>query len=255
VDLRVEADGDVFLQAQRDAQSYHVGDSVFLEVKSGQWVPVVITETKLDGYRIQTDEGVHTKWGADQWFRAEQLSVYPRRMEGVRGQLETNWDVFTGNEASVGLLPQTQPLDRDRAGIRANNRFSANYEARLKIVVGVYNTLLKRSALLVDRTFPLKDGVPLSLNHPKEIFREGVTILYARSWDFGREFLRKQPTSPAAEMRIGPNTVEELFQSLYSKLWADAAAEAQNCVAGNKCKHRKRASNWFIDARMRSALY
>jgi hypothetical protein len=34
-DLQVEADGDVFLQAQRDAQSYHVGDSVFLEVKSG----------------------------------------------------------------------------------------------------------------------------------------------------------------------------------------------------------------------------
>ena len=35
VDLQVEADGDVFLQAQRDAQSYQVGDSVFLEVKSG----------------------------------------------------------------------------------------------------------------------------------------------------------------------------------------------------------------------------
>ena len=97
-------------------------------------------------------------------------------MEGVRGQVDTNWDVFTGNEASVGLLPETQPLDRDRAGIRANNRFSANYEARLNIVVGVYNTLLKRPALPVDRPFPLPDGVPLALNHPKEIFRDGVTI-------------------------------------------------------------------------------
>jgi hypothetical protein len=134
-----------------------------------------------------------------------------------------------GYRAFVGLLPQTQPLDRDRAGIRANNRFPANYEARLKIVVGVYNTLLKRSALVVDRPFPLKDGVPLALNHPKEIFREGVTFSYARSWDFGREFLRKQPGGPATEMRIGPDTVEELFQSLYSKLRADAAAEAQNC--------------------------
>ena len=87
---QVEPDGDVFLQAQRDAQSYHVGDSVFLEVKSGQWVPAMITATKLDGYRIQTDDGVHTKWGSDQWFLAEQLSIYPRRMEGVRGQLDTS---------------------------------------------------------------------------------------------------------------------------------------------------------------------
>ena len=188
---QLEPDGDVFLQAQRDAQTYQVGDSVFLEVKSGQWVPVVITATKLDGYRIQTCEGVHTKWGADQWFLAEQLSIYPRRMEGVRGQLDTRWDVFTGNAASVGLIPQTQPFDWDRAGIRANNRFSANYESRLRVVVGVYNNLLKRPALVVDRPFPLKDGVPLALNHPKEIFRDGVTISYARSEDFGREFLRK----------------------------------------------------------------
>ena len=35
VDLKIEADADVFLQAQRDAQNYQVSDSVFLEVKSG----------------------------------------------------------------------------------------------------------------------------------------------------------------------------------------------------------------------------
>jgi hypothetical protein len=113
-------------------------------------------------------------------------------MEGVRGQLDTDWDVFTGNEASLGLLPQIQPPDRGRAGIRANNRFSANYESRLNIVVGVYNTLLDRSELSVDRPFPLKDGVPLTLSHPKEIFRGGVIFSYARSGDFGREFLAKQ---------------------------------------------------------------
>jgi hypothetical protein len=85
-----EADGDAFLQAQRDAQSHHVGDSVFLEVKSGQWVPAVVTDTKLDGYRVKTNDGVRTKWGAGQWFLAEQLSIYPRLMEGVRSQLDTD---------------------------------------------------------------------------------------------------------------------------------------------------------------------
>jgi hypothetical protein len=112
----------------------------------------------------------------------------------------------------------------------------------------MYNTLLKRSALPVDRPFPSKDGVPLALNHPKEIFRKGVTISYARSGDFGREFLRKQPGSTVTEMRIGPDAVEELFHLLYSQFRSDAAAEAHNCVEGNNYKRRKRASNWFIDA-------
>ena len=100
-------------------------------------MPTVITATKLDGYRIRTSEGVHTKWGADQWFLDEQLSIYPRSMEGIRGQSEALWDVFTGNAASAGLLPQTQPVDRAQAGIRSNNRFPANYESRLVVVVGV----------------------------------------------------------------------------------------------------------------------
>ena len=252
-----EPDGDVFLQAQRDAQTYRVGDSVFLEVKSGQWVPAVITATKLDGYRIRTCEGVHTKWGADQWFLAEQLSIYPRSMEGIRGQSDALWDVFTGNEASAGLLPQTQPVDRAQAGIRANNRFPASYESCLVIVVGVHNSLIKRSALVVDRPFPLRDGLPATLTHPKEIFRDGVTISMARSGDFGREFLMKHmqdkpPTEPGSsitELRIGPEEVEELLQSLYQKLRDDAVAEARSCLSQTGYKHRKRASNFFIDAR------
>ena len=112
------------------------------------------TETKPGGYWLLADDGVHTKWGANQWFLAEQLSIFPRRMEGVRGELEGDWDVFTGNEASVGLLPQIQPPDKGKAGIRAHNRFSASYAARLSIVVGVYNTLIDRQAIPVDRPFP-----------------------------------------------------------------------------------------------------
>ena len=75
-------------------------------------------------------------------------------MEGVRGQLDGDWDIFTGNEASVGLLPQIQPPDTGKVGIRAKNRFSASYAARLSIVVGVYNTLIDRQAIPVDRPFP-----------------------------------------------------------------------------------------------------
>ena len=41
--LDVDIGEDIFLQAQLDAELYHVGDSVFLEVKSGQWVPATIT--------------------------------------------------------------------------------------------------------------------------------------------------------------------------------------------------------------------
>jgi hypothetical protein len=97
----------------------------------------------------------------------------------------------------------------------------------------------------------------LALNHPKEIFRDGVTISYARSGDFGRAFLMKhvrdhppkQPGNHLTELRIGSDTAEELFQVLYTKLREDAAAESQNCRSKNSTKHRKRASNWFIDAR------
>ena len=145
---------------------------------------------------------------------------------------------------------------RAHAGIRANNRFPANYESCLVVVVGVYNGLIKRSALVVDRPFPLKDGLPSTLTHPKEIFRDGVTISYARSGDYGRAFLMKhvrdhppkEPGSRLTELRIGPDTVEELFQSLYKKLRKDAVAEAHNCRSKNSSKHRKRAANWFIDA-------
>jgi hypothetical protein len=42
--------------------------------------------------------------------------------------------------------------------------------------------------------------------------------------------------------------VEELLQSLYRKLREDVVAEARNCLAKTGAKHRKRASNFFIDA-------
>ena len=117
--------------------------------------------------------------------------------------------------------------------------------------------MIKRSALVVDRPFPLKDGLPATLTHPKEIFRDGVTISNARSGDFGREFLKKHirdhpPTEPGdsiTELRIGPEAVEELLQSLYQKLRDDAVVETRNCLAKKDYKYRKRAANFFIDAR------
>jgi hypothetical protein len=126
------------------------------------------------------------------------------------------------------------------------------------VVVGVHNSLIKRSALVVDRPFPLKDGLPATLTHPNEIFREGVTISNARSGDFGREFLKKHirdhpPTEPGdsiTELRIGPEAVEERLQSLYQKLRDDAVVETRNCREKKDYNsYRKRASNFFIDAR------
>ena len=57
-------DEDATLDAQLDAQAYQVGDSVFLETKSGVWTAAVITATKPGGYRVSVVDSVHTKWPA-----------------------------------------------------------------------------------------------------------------------------------------------------------------------------------------------
>jgi hypothetical protein len=110
-------DEDATLDAQLDAQAYQVGDSIFLETKSTVWIAAVITETKLGGYRIFVVDSVHTKWGIDQWFQAEQLSFFPRNMEGVRGHTNDDWDIFSGNDVAANLLPQVKPTDRSHASI------------------------------------------------------------------------------------------------------------------------------------------